>query len=68
MKCPPNSSPQGDRNSNHNPNLKDNPNKTANPKVTTRWFKFRLSETLHYTYPNGACLQLHSLPNISGFL
>ena len=52
MKCPPNSSPQGDRNSDHNPNLKDNPNKTANPKVTTRWFKFRLSETLHYTYPN----------------
>ena len=67
MKCPPNSSPQGDRNSNLNPNLKGNPKKTANLKVTTRCFTFRLSGTLRYTYPNWACLQLH-LFLISGFL
>ena len=68
MKCPSNSSPQGDRNSNPNPNLKDNQSKTANPKVTTRWFTFRLSGTLRYTYPNWAWLELHLFLDISGFL
>ena len=37
IKCPPNSSLQGDINSNPNPNLKDKLNTNANPKVTTRW-------------------------------
>jgi len=31
IKCPPHSSPQGNVNSNPNPNLKDKPNTDANP-------------------------------------
>ena len=37
IKCPPNSSLQGDINGNPNPNLKDKLNTNSNPKVTTRW-------------------------------
>ena len=46
IECPPKSSPQGDINSNCNPNPKDNPNTKANPKVIARWFTLRLSGTL----------------------
>ena len=46
IKCPSNSSPQGDINSSPNPNLKGNPNTNAQPEVTTRWFTLRLSGTL----------------------
>ena len=35
MKCPSNSSPQADINSNPNPNLKDKLNTDANPKTHT---------------------------------
>ena len=43
IRCPPSSSPQGDINSNRNPNLKDKPNTNANPKVITSWFMLRLT-------------------------
>ena len=50
IKCPPNSSPQRDININPNPNIKDNSNRDAYPKVLTRWFTLRLSGTLRDLY------------------
>ena len=52
IKCPLNSSPPGDINSNRNPSLNNNPNTDANPKGTTRWFTFRLGGTLRDVYKN----------------
>lgn len=46
MKCPPNYNPKRDINSDTNPNLKDKPNTTTNPKDTNTWFMLRLSKTL----------------------
>ena len=64
IECALNCSPQGDVNSNPTPNLKDNPNTNANPKVTTWWFTLRLSETLSGTLrdvdQNWACVQLRN--------
>ena len=52
MKCPPNSSPQGDIYSNPNLNLKDNLSTNANPELTTRWVMLRPSRALVDVYQN----------------
>ena len=52
IKCPPDSSPQGDQSNHPNRNLKDNPYTNADPKVTTRRFTLRLSGTIRDFYQN----------------
>ena len=52
MKCPPNSSPQGDIYSNPSLNLKDNLSTNANPELTTRWVTLRPSRVLVDVYQN----------------
>ena len=63
MKCRSNYILQGYKNSWPNPNLENNSDTNANPKITKRYVRFRPNETLRDVYL--ACIQLFAIVDTS---